>query len=175
MSRRFLISFLRVLGIVAALIFLVEFVEHIRKYSDDGSLRQIVALTLLRIPETLAEAFSIIMLISSITLFLSLARSSEMVIFRAAGISALRLVFIPVGLAILVGFLVITILNPVVAGTQRNYEVMRDTVSGSTSSRFSLSDEGLWLRQATGGIETIIRAARANPDGSVLFLSLIHI
>lgn len=175
-SRRFLVTFLRVMGIIAALIFIVEFVEHVRRYSDEASgIGQILTLTALRVPESLGAAFSLIMLISSISLFASLARSSEMVIFRASGISAMRLVFIPVGIAILIGFLVIAILNPIVAGTQRNYEIMRSSLSGNAASFLSISEGGLWLRQATNGTETIIQARRANPDGSLLFEPVFYV
>ena len=169
-ARRFLVSYLGVTGAFLAILSLLELVEQIRRF-DGGevSLVGIFRLTLLTVPEAIYEILPLIAILATLALFLSLARSNEMVVTRAAGRSALRSLAAPVVVALLLGAVSVAILNPIVAATSQRYEVLSDRFSGEIPRVLAISDEGLWLRQGGPQGQTVIRAARANLNGSVLY------
>jgi lipopolysaccharide export system permease protein len=90
-----------------------------------------------------------------------------LVVTRAAGRSALRSLISPLLLAMLIGVFAVAVGNPIVAATQKQYETMTNRLSGEAST-LSVSAEGLWLRQGTREGQTVIRANRADLDGTVL-------
>ena len=168
-ARRFLGSVLVVTGAFLVIVMLLEFVEQIRRLGSGASLAELFGLTLLRVPETLYDILPLIVILATLALFLSLARSSEMVVTRAAGRSALNALVAPVLAAMLVGALGVAVLNPIVAATQKRYETLSDRYAGEPAQILSLGREGLWLRQGGESGQTVIRADRANLDGSVLY------
>ena len=167
-ARRFLLSFLGVFGIFLAMLLLLDLIDQVRRFGGaDASLGQIVALTLLNVPQGIYRILPLIVIIAAIALFLSLARSSEMVITRASGRSALRALWAPVMVALVIGGLAVGLFNPIVAATSKEYAARAGVLTGD-SSVLSLSGSGLWLRQGTALGQTVIRAQRANLDGTVL-------
>lgn len=168
-AKRFLRSFLIVLGVFFAILALIDLVEQIRRFGDDGaSFGMLVALTLLNVPDGLYRILPLITILATVALFLGLARSSEMVVTRASGRSAMRSLIAPIIVIFLIGVLAVAALNPVVAATQKQYETLAGRLTGEGGSTVSVSDEGLWLRQGGDGGQTVIRAAAASLDGTAL-------
>ena len=168
-ARRFLRSFFAVLLIFFAVLMLIGLIEQIRKYGGgEAGFGTLVILAILSVPESLYRILPLIMILATLALFLGLARSSELVVARAAGRSALRSLISPLVLAMLIGVFAVAVGNPIVAATQKQYETMTARISG-VASTLSVSAEGLWLRQGTRQGQTVIRASKANLDGTVLF------
>jgi lipopolysaccharide export system permease protein len=169
-ARRFVLSFLGVLGVFLLMLALFDLVEQIRRFgSTDATFGAIVRLTLLRVPESLYQILPLIVILATLALFLALARSSELVVTRAAGRSAIRSVVAPCIVAGLIGVLGIALVNPLVAATSKRYETVAGRYLGGDPSTLSISREGLWLRQGGDAGQTVIRASRANLDGTQLF------
>jgi lipopolysaccharide export system permease protein len=169
-ARRTLSSLLMVSGVFAMLILMIEFLEQVRIFgSADLSMSTLLYISLLRLPYTLYTIAPILTVIATLVLFLGLARSSELVVTRAAGRSALRSLRAPLLLIFVLGIICVAIGNPISATASRQYEHLKDTYLTSKSQAFSVSDEGLWLRQGNESGQVVIHAARANLDGSVLF------
>ncbi len=167
-ARRFLVSFLGVAGIFFLIMLSSELVEQLRRFSSSAaSFTDLLVLSLLRIPEAIYEILPLVMILSTIALFLSLARSSEMVVTRAAGRSALKALLAPVFVALAIGIFSVTVFNPIVAGTSKEFETRNDALRG-TSSVLTIGSSGLWLRQGNDESQTVIRAQRANLDGTKL-------
>jgi len=165
-ARRFLMTFLAVFGGFFAMLVLLDLIEQARRFSDDAAtFRQIVTLALLNVPQGLYRILPLIAILTGIALFLALARSSELVVTRAAGRSAILALAAPVTMTVLVGGLAVAALNPIVAATSRAYEARAGGIDGSV---LAVSDEGLWLRQSAEGRQTVIGAARTNLDGTEL-------
>ncbi len=61
------------------------------------------------------------------------------------------------------------IFNPFVAATSKHYIQLREEISTGRNSVFSVGSEGLWLRQGDTNGQTVIRAARSNADGTILY------
>lgn len=169
-ARRFASSFLMVFSGFFAVLFLIEIVEQVRRFSGANlSLAETAELALLKVPESAYRILPMIMILASIALFLALARSSELVVIRAAGRSALRMLATPLLTALAIGALAVSVLNPIVAGTSKRYEVLSDRHRLGDDNVLSVTREGLWLRQGGEDGQVVIHADRANLDGTTLF------
>jgi len=167
-ARRFFGAFLGVLAIFMIMLMLLDLIEQVRRFSGQSpTMRTLLGLTLLSLPQGIYRILPLVMILATIALFLALARSSEMVVTRAAGRSALRALFAPVVVAFIIGSVAVGLFNPIVAVTSREYEARVGDLTGATSA-LALSDDGLWLRQGTDQGQTVIRAMRANLDGTQL-------
>jgi len=165
---------LRVLFIVAVifslLVFMIESLEQIREFSkfDLGPLK-LVTVSLLRVPDVLYKIMPMVVVIAALSFYLGLARSSELIVARASGRSVLRHMLAPVLATLLVGVMTIAILHPVVTATQNQYETQSRLIKNSANQTFSISSEGLWLREGTESEQKVIKATQANADGTVLY------
>lgn len=169
-ARKFLMSFLLVFVVFLGLYVLIDMIEQIRKFDSDAvGFLQIVKLTLLNMPAGMYQILPLIMILATLLQFLTLARTSEMVITRASGRSALRSLVSPVLVAMAIGVVAVAVFNPIVAATSKQYEVLAGRLSGSNASVLSLSREGLWLRQGTPEGQTVIHADSANLEGTELY------
>lgn len=167
-ARRFLLMFFGVFGVFFMILAFIGLVDQLRRFSgDDATFGEIVVLALLNIPQAIYTILPLIMIISTIALFLSLARSSEMVVTRAAGRSALRALVSPLLMALLVGVVAVTVFNPIVASTSQEYEY-RSSEMSDEGSALILGETGLWLRQGGSEGQTVIRAESANLNGTEL-------
>lgn len=168
-ARRFLWSFLLVSGVFFLVLAFLDLVEQAGRYGDEGaSLGDIVGLTLLDMPQALYEILPLLVILATIALFMGLARSSEMVVTRAAGRSALRALVAPVIVTLLVGAVALALWNPIVAATSRAAEARGDAIEGDQSSIASMGDSGIWMRQSGAEGQSVIRAESANLDGTEL-------
>ncbi|MCB6177288.1 LPS export ABC transporter permease LptG [Rhodobacter sp. Har01] len=167
-ARRFLLTLGQVFLVFFGILMLIDMIEQLRRLSGKGAgLADAARLSLLNVPESLYRILPLILIISAMTLFLSLARSSELVVVRAAGRSGLRFLLTPVLAALTVGVLTVGVLNPLVAATSKAYEELRSRFL-TDGAVLSVSDTGLWLRQGGDYGQTVIQAARANLDGTEL-------
>ena len=170
LARRFFLTFLAALAVFACLQMLIDLVEQLRVFgTTDAGFGSILALTLLRLPEGLYQILPLVVILATLALFLSLARSSELVVTRAAGRSALRSLIAPFLVAFAIGVVGVALINPIVAATSKQYDQIASRYLGGDGSVLSISREGLWLRQGSEDGQTVIRAARANLDGTELF------
>jgi lipopolysaccharide export system permease protein len=169
-ARRYLATFLAVLAAFFLILSLFDLLEQIRRFGDRGAgFGGLLALTVLNVPKSLYRILPLITIIASIFLFLSLARSSELVVARAAGRSIGMTLVAPVLVAFGLGVVAVAVLNPIVAATIARYETVADDLRREGGSALSVTREGLWLRQADDAGQTVIRAARASIDGTELF------
>ncbi|MEO0904596.1 MAG: LPS export ABC transporter permease LptG [Pseudomonadota bacterium] len=172
LHRYFAGRFLRTLIGVSMVFFLimlfVDLVDQLRRFgSRDATFIDLLILSLLNIPQAFYAILPLIMILATIALFLSLSRSSEMVVTRAAGRSALHSLLAPLTVALLVGIFAVGVMNPIVAGTSKEFEARSDALRGD-SSVLSFGSSGLWLRQGNAEGQTVIRAQNANLDGTRL-------
>jgi lipopolysaccharide export system permease protein len=169
-ARRFFVIFLLLAFVLFALIALVDLVDQTRSFGSlDVSFAQILTLTFLNVPQTLNQILPLIVILSTVALFINFARSSELVITRASGRSGLTSLASPAFIALLIGGFAVVVLNPIVAGTSKQYDALAESFRTGGASSLSISSEGLWLRQGNETQQTVINAERSNSDGSVLY------
>lgn len=118
-ANRYLRAFLLLAGVFLAILLLIDMVEQIRRFADNGiTLGDAAELSALAVAGSFYTILPLIGLLAAIMLFLALSRSSEMVAIRASGRSALRVVAAPAVMAALIGIFAVAVLNPMVAATE---------------------------------------------------------
>ena len=169
-ARKFLTAFLGLALVLFCFIALVDVIDLLRDFADaDVSFGQILALMLLKSPGTVDQILPLITLLATITLFVTLARTSELVVTRAAGRSAIRSMIAPVAVAVIAGVVAVTTLGPIVAASSNRFATLSESYRTGGNAALSVSGEGLWLRQGSDEGQTVIRATRSNADASVLY------
>ncbi|WP_457646537.1 LPS export ABC transporter permease LptG [Profundibacter sp.] len=168
-ARRFLKAFVAVFAVFTGVITMIEVVNQFNRF-DSGKVgfADIIHLTLLHIPALMYPILPLVMILATLVLFLGLARSSELVITRAAGWSGMKALIAPVFTALALGIFSVTVFNPIVAATSKQYEARLSHYSSGKESVLSISQEGLWLRQGNADGQTVIRASGSNLDGTKL-------
>lgn len=169
-ARRFFRVFLTTSMIFLAFLTLIDLVEQMRRFnSDNVSFSDILILTLLNAPAGIYQILPLVMILSSVSLFLTLARTSELVVTRAAGRSALVTLMSPMLVSAIIGISAVTLFNPIVAATTKQFATLESEYKGQGESTLSVGREGLWLRQGDEDGQTVIHAARANERMTTLF------
>ncbi len=178
-ARRFTRMFLLIALIFLAILFLIETVEQVRRFADDGiGLAGAAELALLNITGSFYSILPLVTVLAGIALFLNLSRSSELVAIRASGRSGLRVLAAPALTAALIGALCVGLLNPLVAATNKQYDKRVAAIESHGGEAISLGDSAVWLRQGLnvplpdGKSElgqVVIRANRASPDATTLY------
>lgn len=168
-ARRYAAAFAGVFAAIFLVLALVDLVEQVSRFEGtDVTFGNIMVLTLLNVPEAAYRILPLVAILSALALFVALSRSSEMVVARASGRSALVCVLSPMLVAIGLGALSVAIMNPIVASTSKQYDALADQLLDARSSVISVGPEGLWLREGNALGQTVIRAARANFDATEL-------
>lgn len=167
-ARRFLWTFLSLFFIFVILLGLIDLVDELQDFPE-LKFGEVLEIVLLKLPEANYEILPLVIILSAVALFVRLARSSELVVVRAAGRSALGSLIAPLTVAAMIGILSVTMFNPIVAASSKRYNDLINTYVGVGSNVLAISAEGLWLRQGTSEGQTVIHAARASSDVSVLF------
>lgn len=173
--RVFLTRVFVVMLILLFIVALLMFIESLRRAGRaDAGMDFALRLTLFEVPPVMAQVFPLVLMLGALATFQALSRSSELVIIRAAGVSALRFLLVPVLSAAVIGVIAVLFFNPIVAFSKQTAAEMRGEASRAASNVLSLSENRLWLRQGTETGQTVIQAARATRDGRVLFSVRLH-
>jgi lipopolysaccharide export system permease protein len=157
-----------VLG-VCGIIFLADFSETARRMSGlpGYSVPAALGLTAMRLPLILQQTVPFIALFAGMTTLIGLNRRYELVVTRAAGISVWQYMTPFVGGAIALGIITITIINPLAAWGERTALSVESGWRGENNA--GRTDEVVpWLRQSSGGVDTIIGAKSFEEDGTLL-------
>ena len=168
-ARRFLISWVKVLLIFSLFSLMVELANQLRWHSELTDFKTVLYLAALNSTEVIYTIMPLIMIFASIWLFLSLARSSELVVARASGRSGLIFLMGPIFASILLSAVILLFLNPIVAYTKARYLALSQELKSQGKSVFSIGKEGLWLRQGDENGYIVVRASGANSNGSVFY------
>lgn len=158
---------------LGCLVLLLSFVEQLRRASGDAGLA--MELAILQLPFLIQKTLPFVVLFGSMMAFWRLSRSNELVVARAAGISAWQFLLPAVILGAAVGGLQTTVFNPLSSSMLARYEqVDAEKLRGSTS-RLSVSPTGVWLRQGSEGGQTVINAQRIGRDGAELLTVIFFV
>lgn len=159
--KKFSLAILSVFGIVAALVFVLDLIELTRIANDASTNALILAaeLALMRTPSVAEQVLPFAALFGGLFAFLSLARSRELVVVRAGGMSVWHMITAPLIAAFLVGAAGTLVLNPVSA----TLKAKADAILARTSADDQTTKpKNIWLRQRNVDGEAIIRADLAD-------------
>ena len=156
--------------VIVAVIILIDFVEISRDIATraDISAFRALQLTLLRAPLLVQETLPFIVLFGLLFTFFRLSRRSELIVMRASGYSAWRIMAPATVLAVILGLLSAGGLNPAGAAANARFESLRDELlQGRTGApRGAAAD--VWLRETTADGFMVITASAIEPDNAEL-------
>lgn len=144
---------------IATVIVLVDFVEQSRNIGTrtDVSTLDLLGLTLLKTPTLLETTLPFVFLFGILTSLFMLNRRSELIVMRASGMSAWRILTAPMILALLAGVLGAMALNPLAAQGNAEFERRRDALMNVRQAPGT--EEPVWLRETTVDGFTVIAAS----------------
>jgi lipopolysaccharide export system permease protein len=158
--RRTLTSVAGALGIIGAVIMLIDFVSIARDVGARAELGffQLLGLTAMKSPSTVLMLLPFVFLFGTLAAFVQLNRKSELVAMRAAGVSAWRFIFPAAGAAMIAGVLTVAALNPLASWLTGRYEA---TAAGLLSAGpVDPKPDTVWLREGAERQQVVIRASR---------------
>ncbi|MBA4804739.1 MAG: LPS export ABC transporter permease LptG [Brevundimonas sp.] len=148
------------LGVIAALIMLIDFVEISRGIGSDVDLSaaRTLGLMLLKSPQVIIQLLPFVFLFGTLAAFVGLNRRSELIAMRAAGVSAWRFVLPAAGAAFLFGMLTVTVLGPAASAADGLFQRERTRLSAAGAG--SEAPAAVWIREGDDTRQMIIRAER---------------
>jgi lipopolysaccharide export system permease protein len=166
---RFLTTLVAVLLGVFALVILLDYVEQMRRMSDVPNLSamQVAKISLFRVPQIAERILPFCVLIGAMSCYLGLSRRLELVVSRAAGMSAWQFTMPAIVVALAVGVLATTVYNPVAAILQEKAKRLEAEISGSTEG-LQATVNGFWVAQRSNNGQSIINAVGSREQGVFL-------
>jgi lipopolysaccharide export system permease protein len=163
---RFLTAVLAVFAGTMALTAMIDFLELLRRTGDlkDVSGFFIAKITFFRVPFITERVLPFAVLVGAMFCYLNLSRRLELVVARAAGISAWQFVAPAIVIAWLIGVATTTIYNPISANLREQSTRLEAELFGRDSS-FRNTGSGFWLRQRTDEGQTVINAKASRQQG----------
>lgn len=155
-------------AVIATIILLVDFVEQTRAIGTrvDVPATQLFVLTLMRAPLLIEQTLPFIFLFGVLTALFRLNRRSELIVMRASGYSAWRIVAPAVWIALLGGILGATVLNPIGSALNARYEAREASLTRTRSQ--AVQSNPIWLRELTADGYVIIAASNVEGDASAI-------
>ena len=156
LGKRFARAMLIVFMTVFALIYMLDFVELLRRTSDvpNATSLALARLSLMRTPAIAEQVFPFAVLFGVMLTLLDLSRKLELVIARAAGLSAWQFLLAPLVVAVMFGALLVGIYNPISARLKEKAVSVEAQLLGKSRSN-ELDD--VWIRQKSVDGQAIIR------------------
>jgi len=164
---RFVISALGVFASIFVLLVLVDYIEMVRKTSGLASASAIIVAetSLFRVPQLLEKMMPFCILIGAMTCYLALSRRLELVVARAAGVSAWQFIAPALASSLLLGILATTAYNPMSANLRELSKQMEAELFGSAPGGGIQDASGFWINQVNTDGQVIINAARSEQQG----------
>jgi lipopolysaccharide export system permease protein len=168
-AKRFFVSFASVLLAVGLLILLIDFLTNLSRLSGlESPVQNALILGMYRTLTYLSLAMPLIVMLSGLAFSVGVARSSEFVVTRAAGLSALKSLFSVTLCAFVLGLLSIFIFDPLAGRMVDAYDAKLNNLRGADQRAVLINETGYWMRQSTESGHQIIKANSASDNGQTL-------
>jgi lipopolysaccharide export system permease protein len=167
---RFVVSALGVFVSIFVLLVLVDYIEMVRKTSGlvSASPIMVAETSLFRVPQLLEKMMPFCVLIGAMTCYLALSRRLELVIARAAGVSAWQFIAPALVASIILGVLATIAYNPMSANLRELSKRMEAELFGNASGGGVQDAAGFWINQVNADGSVIMNAARSERQGARL-------
>jgi lipopolysaccharide export system permease protein len=162
-GRSFLMSFVVVFSVFLGIIYLFDTIELIRRGANDPvGLGTLLQMGLLKLPHMGQQAFPFAVLFGGMWAFWRLTRSSELVVARAAGVSAWQFLFPVLVVAFALGVVKVVAFSPLSSALLSRFERLETRWFKGQSSLLSVSPTGLWLRQASDLDQSVVHSTKVS-------------
>jgi lipopolysaccharide export system permease protein len=154
-ARRFAGACFAMLTGLTLLVALFDFIELLRRAATrpDAGFALVAQIAGLRLPFVAMQLLPFAVLLGGLLAFWRLSRSSELVVARAAGVSAWNFLSGPVTVALLFGLLGTLGVSPLSSTMLARAERLDHAYLRNASGLTALAGGRLWLRQADRGLE----------------------
>lgn len=148
--RQFALSVLGMLLALSGLVSMFDFIELLRRSAShpDVSFTMVTQIAALRLPFVAMQILPFAVLLGGILCFWRLTRSSELIVARAAGVSAWEFLSGPVLTALLFGIIATAVVSPVSSVMLSRAEVLENMWLNTGGGPLALNGGQLWLRQS---------------------------
>jgi lipopolysaccharide export system permease protein len=166
-GRHFLLSFVVLFSLFLMLILVIDAVELLRRAATrpEVTFGMVTEMAFLKLPHMAQKLFPFAVLFGGMAAFWRLTRSHELVITRAAGVSAWQFLFPVIALASMLGIVQIAVINPLASTTLTRYERLEASLLKGQKSFLALSGNGLWLRQSNVDGQSVVHARHVLQQG----------
>jgi lipopolysaccharide export system permease protein len=163
---RFLTAVLAVFAGTLALTAMIDFLELMRRTGDlkDVSGLFVAKITFLRVPFITERVLPFAVLVGAMFCYLNLSRRLELVVARAAGMSAWQFITPAIVIAWLIGVATTTVYNPISASLREQSTRLEAELFGRDSG-FRNAGSGFWLRQRSDDGQAVINAKASRQQG----------
>ena len=166
--KRFMISIAAVFLLCVSLIFLIDLIEMLRvAIKKGGSLGDALLISSLRVHSFAELSLPFAVLIGSIGAFLTLSKSSELIIARSSGMSVWQFIRPALIVGALVGLLASIAYNPLAARARAYSDVLMAELS-SKKNVVLATKKAAWLRQDGPDGQSILIASLVSKQGALL-------
>ena len=149
-ARQFTTAVLAMLAALSGLVSLFDFIELLRRSATkpDATFALVLQIAALRLPYISMQILPFAVLLGGIIAFWRLTRSSELIVARAAGVSAWQFLSAPVACALLLGSIATGVISPLSSVMLARAETLDNTYLRTSGGPLALAGGQLWLRQA---------------------------
>jgi lipopolysaccharide export system permease protein len=166
-GRRFMAAIAMMLGGVALVVFVANYVELLRRFSDEDAFTPFlgVELALMSVPIILDSLLPFAFLFAAMLCLLDLSRKMELAVARASGVSVWGFLRAPFVIALLFGAAATAAFNPVAVALKGRAENIEAQMSGARAHQ----DSERWFRQRGKDGPSIVHAGSTSADGTTVF------
>lgn len=153
-ARQFTTAVVAMIAALTGLVSLFDFIELLRRSATNQnvSFSLVTAIAALRLPYFSMEILPFAVLLGGIIAFWRLTRSSELIVARAAGVSAWQFLAAPLAASLLIGAIATVIVSPLSSAMYARAQTLDDTYIRSQPGDVQLAGGELWLRQLDRGL-----------------------
>ena len=165
-SRNFLLNFLVLMSMLLGIVFIFDIVELMRRASgyEGISFNLILTMAALKMPDVGQMMLPFGILFSAIYTCWKLNKTHELVVIRAAGLSAWQFLAPMLFSALLIGILATTIINPISSFLLSKYGQMEIIHLNSDDNLITISRTGIWLRQPLSDGYALLHSVNFNKE-----------
>jgi lipopolysaccharide export system permease protein len=154
-ARVFCFFVVAMLAALTGVVALFDFIELLRRATNrpEATFGVVAEIAALRLPWIMLQILPFAVLLGGILAFWRLTRSSELIVARAAGVSAWQFLAAPTLCAVLLGAFATTVISPVSAAMRARAESIDSSYLKVGGGPLSLNGGQLWLRQADRALD----------------------
>ncbi len=167
---RFLSAVVMVFAGIFVLVALIDYIEMMRRSSDIPNVSAVLVAktSFYRVPQVTERIMPFCVLIGAMSCYLNLSRRLELVIARAAGMSAWQFVSPALVVAFLIGIFATTVYNPVSAMLQEQSKRYEAELFNQNPAGLGGTTSNSWINQRSSDGQAIIGAKSSRDQGVAL-------
>ena len=160
LSKEFLKIVINAILIFFCLAFIMNLFEEINYFKDlDVQINLPILLTTLIVPSLFYNMLPFIILISGIWFFRKIRKTDEITAMKISGMSNFSVILIPSLLAIILGIIFITSINPITSALVKKYEIIKGSFDRDQDYLAAITKNGIWIKEKNNNKNNIIRSS----------------